>query len=206
MSSKIEICNLALGFLGEPPIADMDEKAPSAEACKLYFRPALSELLREHPWNFAATRERLVPLELPSAWANEYTYAYAYPAQCLNLHYIITPAGVKDRNFMLAFDASRTVVLSDIKDATAAFTRYVDDTTRFDPAFAMAFARKMQCMLVKSLLKNNSSLVKEAEELYRQALEAARLQDVRESRQFQDEGRLWNGGHDLWADHVTKGF
>ena len=61
-------------------------------------------------------------------------------------------------------------------------------------------------MLVKPLLKNNTSLVKEAEELFRQALEAARLQDVRESRQIQDASSLWNGGHDLWADSVTKGF
>lgn len=206
MSSKIEICNLALGFLGEPPIADMDEKTPSAEVCKLYFKPALSELLREHPWNFATAREKLVPLEMPTAWESEYSFAYAYPAHCLSLHFLINPQGGKERNFMLAFDATRTVVLANLPGAVAAFTRYVDDTTRFDPAFCMAFARKMQCMLVKPLLKNNPNLVKEAEELFRQALEAARLQDVKESRQFQDASCLWNGGHDLWADHVTHGL
>lgn len=206
MSSKIEICNLALGFLGEAPIADMDAQTPAAQFCKLYFRPALSELLREHPWNFATAREKLTPLEAPAAFAREYKCAYAYPALCLNLHFLIDEHGQKDRDFMLAFDVSRTIILSNLADAVAAFTRYVDDSTRFDPAFGMAFARKMQCMLVKPLLKNNTSLVKEAEELFRQALEAARLQDVRESRQIQDASSLWNGGHDLWADSVTKGF
>lgn len=85
MSSKIEICNLALGFLGEAPLADMDEQTPAAQFCKLYFRPALSELLREH-WNFATAREKLTPMEAQPPLP-EYKCAYAYPALCLNLHF-----------------------------------------------------------------------------------------------------------------------
>lgn len=206
MSSKIEICNLALGFLGEPRLVDIDEKTPSAENCKLYFKPALSELLREHPWNFASCREKLVLVETPSAWKNEYLFAYAYPEKCLNLHFLVNSCAEKERNFMLSFDVSRTIILSNASGAYALFTKYTDDTTRFDPSFIMAFARKMQCMLIKPLLKNNSGLVKEAEELYRQALESARLQDVREGRKFQDDSTLWNGGHDLWISNVERGF
>ena len=53
MASSISICNLALGYLGEPSIASFDDKRPGAEFCRLFYDAALRALLTEHPWNFA---------------------------------------------------------------------------------------------------------------------------------------------------------
>ena len=202
-SSKIEICNLALGYLGEPPIADLDEKRPAAIYCKLYLGPAIAAVLREHPWNFAQAREKLAPVTKPEGWYN-YSQAYALPNKCVNIHFLLSPGGFKSRNFEMADTDNRTILLTSIPQAVADFTRLIDDASRFDPYFVQVLARKLQAFIVKPLCKNNPPLVQEAETLYQRELEAARLQDAREGRRFQDASPGWDGGHDVWADVLRR--
>lgn len=204
MKSKIEICNLALGFMGAGSIADIDEKRPEAIYCKLYYRPALEKVLREHPWNFAQARERMALLDLPEVWGREYSYAYALPVNCVTMHYLVDESGARDRRFVLAHSLERTMVLANMRNPLAAFTRYVDDPARYDAYFTQVLARQLQCLLVKPLLKGNATVLREAEELYRQELEAARVQDAREGRQHQDDGSIWRAGHDFWTDRVER--
>lgn len=204
MASMIEICNMALGFLGEPPIADLNEKRPAAQFCKLYLRPALEALLREHPWNFAQARERLTPITVPDAWATSYTQAYVLPPQCVRLHHLVDGHGCAERRFNLVEHAGRTIVLTGLADAVAAFTRMEESPGQYDALFTQALARRLQCLLVKPLLKASGSAVQEAETLYQRSLDDARVHDAREGRAFQDDGAFWYGGHDLWSDAVSK--
>lgn len=204
MASMIEICNLALGFLGEPPVADLNEQRPAARYCKLYLRPALEALLRDHPWNFAQDRERLTSIDVPDGWAGQYKHAYVMPAQCVRLHHLVTAGGCRVRCFALTDHGGRTLVLTSLENAVAEFTRLIDDANHYDALFSQVFARKLQCLLVKPLLKSSPSAVQEAETLYQRAMEEARVQDAREGRSFQDDGSLWYGGHDYWGDTVER--
>jgi hypothetical protein len=51
-----DICNLALGHLGEAPIADIDDDNTRARACLKHYDPTLEAVLRSHRWNFAQRR------------------------------------------------------------------------------------------------------------------------------------------------------
>lgn len=207
MSSKIEICNMALGFIGANHIADINENSPQAETCNLYYDTALEELLRAHPWNFAQQRERLVRVEMPDGLEREYSLAYAYPQKCMGIHFLMGVNGVKSRRFGVYTGLTRPIVATDIGDAVAAYTKRIDDATFYDRPFITALARRLQCLIVKPLLKNNPSLVKEAEELYRHELAAAQTADAREGRPFQDAQNVWDGGHDLgWCAAARQGF
>jgi hypothetical protein len=204
VASRIEICNLALGWLGESPIADMDENRPSARYCRLYYPAALEDVLREHPWNFAQARERLSPVEVPEAWAMSYRHAYARPGKCVVLHYLVTEDGRKAEHFRPADNGTGTIVLSNTPRAFGQFTRLAEDTNMYDAKFIQALARRLQCLLVGALLKHNTAAVQEAETLYNRALNEAKVTDAREGARFQDPGLPWNGGHDLWGDLVRR--
>ena len=200
----IRICNMALGYLGEPPITSLDERVPSAEYCKLYLRPMLENVLRDHPWNFAQARERLAGVAMPDGWRGEYAFAYAKPKNCMNLHFLVGKGRERCIHFQLVDAGDRTVVLCNIDRAFAHFTRYIKDSDKYDQLFVQAAARKLQSMLAMALLKTSGQKIQEAEIQYQRALTIARVQDSREGRRFQDETPEWDGGHDLWSDVVRR--
>lgn len=205
MASTIEICNLALGYVGEPPIASFDDRRPAAEYCKLYYDGALRALLREHPWNFATDREYLTPVDVPEAWQPTYTHAYVLPARCLHLQRLIDQHGNQSLSFTSAAHPAqgRDIILCRIPSAIAEFTRYVDNANAYGPFFIQALARKLQSMIARSLLKNSSGasqIIQEAETLYRQELESAKVHDAREGGRLSRLGTVWDGGHVYWED------
>ena len=194
--SKVDICNMALASLGQRAVASLSEHTPEAIAAERFYGIALEQVLRDYPWKFAQRRERLALVEVPEGWEREYAFAYAYPKNALRLHHLIEPCGAKSKKFQVAADATRTILVTNIPDALGAFTARVDDITRFDPMFVQALARKLQALLVKPTLKNNSSLVREAEELYAMELAKAKTADAREGAPFGDGPGWWDGGHD----------
>jgi hypothetical protein len=60
-ATSVDICNLALGHLGEATIADIDDDNTRARACLKHYDTALEATLRSHRWNFAQAR-RVVDL------------------------------------------------------------------------------------------------------------------------------------------------
>lgn len=203
--SKVHICNMALGFIGEAAIVSLEERSPQAEACRLYYSQALGQLLREHPWNFAQARVRLARMERPDLWEREYLYAYAYPPECVALQYLLTPEGEKSRRFIVSNIAGRRAVLANIPEALAAVTRYVDDTDSYDSQFTLALARALQRLIGKKLLKHSPGLSQEAEQLYKADLENARTGDAREGRPFQDASGHWDERNEDWLRAAADG-
>ncbi len=60
-STAEDICNLALGHLGEAPIVDIDDNNTRAAACKERYDTTLDATLRAHRWNFAKKRALVLP-------------------------------------------------------------------------------------------------------------------------------------------------
>ncbi len=141
MTSAVQICNMALGYLHHGiRIAALDEGSNEADQCSLYYDPALRHALRAAPWSFARRYEQLADLGAsPSpAWLK----AYAYPADALLVRAILPVVrGTPPNRFEVASTAAAgRVILCDVEPATAEFTAYVSDPTRFDPSFVSAFA------------------------------------------------------------------
>lgn len=61
--TKTDIANLALSKIAESLIDDIDDTGDKrARLAKLFYEPALREILRAHFWDFAKTPARLIPL------------------------------------------------------------------------------------------------------------------------------------------------
>ncbi len=81
MASIVGICNSALIKLGASTILSLTEGSKNANLCNEQYEKLRDDLLRAHPWNFAAARQKLA--RLADAPAFGFAYAYQLPAAFL---------------------------------------------------------------------------------------------------------------------------
>lgn len=74
-TTSVEICNLALGHLGEATIAAINDDNTRARACNKHYDTALEATLRSHRWNFAQARIKVIPSDwVDATFANGGAY------------------------------------------------------------------------------------------------------------------------------------
>jgi hypothetical protein len=181
MASKISIINMALGWLGAPPIAALTEKRPEAIYASQYYASALEQTLRDHRWNFAQRRKRLAALDVPDGYQGVYENAYALPVDCLHAHTVLDAA---ENTFQfivaLAEDGGSKIILTNVTAAYLAYTALVTIPELYDPNFVRALSRRLAADIATPILKSNPQKVQEAETLYDRELSRAKLADYRE--------------------------
>jgi hypothetical protein len=181
MASKISIINMALGWLGAPPIAALTEKRPEAIYASQYYDSALEQTLRDHRWNFAQRRKRLAALDVPDGYQGVYENAYALPVDCLHAHTVLDAA---ENTFQfivaLAEDGGSKIILTNVTAAYLAYTALVTIPELYDPNFVRALSRRLAADIATPILKSNPQKVQEAETLYDRELSRAKLADYRE--------------------------
>lgn len=166
MSSEVDICNLALGHLGDKAtVASLDppEGSAQAEHCARFYPMARDALLELHTWRFATRRATLA--ELTNAWP-QWDYAYAKPNNCLRVISIIPPDATDDQiesgaDVEQAYtcelnDDLAEVILTDQEDAVVRFIVRVTDTTRFSPLFVMTLSWQLASMLAGPVIKGDA--------------------------------------------------
>lgn len=176
MASEVDICNLALGHLGDTgTVASLDppEGSAQAEHCARFYPIARDSLLEMHPWGFATKRVQLA--QLGTGWP-EWDYSYAQPADALNIIAVLPPdasddysMGLNSANVPLAAGGSYVpkafsceinsdgadVIYSDQEDAVLRYTALVTDTTKFSPLFVMALSWHLASMLAGPIIKGD---------------------------------------------------
>lgn len=184
MSSAVDICNLALGHLGDNATVssiDPPEGSAQAEHCKRFYPIALNSLLEMHYWNFSMKRVTLPQVQ--NTWP-EWQYAYAIPGDCLNAISVLppdaaddystkfsptdTPAFAHNYSPMIAAgryvpqpytielnEANQQVILTNQANAVLRYTKYVTDTTTFSPLFVMTLSWHLASMLAGPIIKGD---------------------------------------------------
>lgn len=185
MASEIDICNLALGHLGdEATVSAISPPDGSAQAghCARFYPMARDALLEMHNWRFATRRVSLALLsttELPAEWA----FAYAYP-QCLRVVAVFppdvtvtsTPQAIYDQSEFLnrprdypfvceTLSTGAQVIYTNVEDATVQYIAQVTDTTKFSPLFIVAFARLLSSYLAGPIIKGKAGMEVAKEQL-----------------------------------------
>ena len=109
MSTKTDLCNIALANLGETiQISDIDtDKGASAKKCRQFLDLSIRGALSDFPWSFA---RGVVDLAILADQSSDlYEYIYAYPSDCLEPRSIIipnTPIGLYYRYYPYFFSGS----------------------------------------------------------------------------------------------------
>lgn len=162
MASDVDICNLALGHLGdEATVSDIEpsDGSPQADHCARFYPVARNALLERHAWGFATKRVVLAEVdnELDS-WG----YAYALPSQCLKPLSVLNPESTDDNDtedFIIETDVNGTEVLyTNVEEATLRYISLVTDTTKFTPLFTVALARLLASYLGGPIIKGETGM------------------------------------------------
>ena len=194
-ASKIDIFNMALGFVGTRSIASEAEKTPEAVQCNLYWDRARRAALRDYPYGFALRREKLAAKPLPEAYAGSWQYAYGLPDGCLKVHRLVSAGGRAP--FCLESESTGAILLCNVNPAIALTTFDVEDVSRFDELFVLAMARKLASLVAVPLLKNNQGKLQELETLYARAIPESEAQDASE-RVEHDAPDSWLCARESW--------
>lgn len=175
MTSKIEICNLALGNIGQSSIQDFDEDSAEAAACRDRYDQALRSCLSAIWWTFS---KKVVTLALASSSeADEWTYRYQRPTDCVAGRYIVDPTGRWTRR--IRFEIAGQEIWTDQKEAKFAYTRFVDDPSYYTAPFVDALSWRLGADLVMPLSLDRS-IRSDSVQLFRQAIAIAGASDANE--------------------------
>lgn len=185
MASVVDICNLALGHLGDNATVssiDPPEGSAQAEHCARFYPIARDTLLEMHAWNFSVRRAALA--QLTSEWP-EWKYAYALPSNIINLISILpqdaaddyaarfiptdTPVFAHNYSPMIAAgryvpqpytvetrDDGTQILFTNMENAVLRYTVHVEDPTQFSPLFTMALSWHLASMLAGPVIKGDA--------------------------------------------------
>ncbi len=173
MASDVDICNLALGYLGDAAtVASINPPEGSAQAshCATFYPIALDSLLEMHDWGFATRRAQLALLPNPvSQWA----YCYAAPNDLVNAISVLPATAAGDTVENLVGDSSDVsassytpqpyslelsdggleIIYTNTPDALLRYVARVRDPNRFTPLFVQTLAASLASMLAGPVIK-----------------------------------------------------
>lgn len=134
--SAIDICNMALAHIGEPPIDTIDPPVTQREAIvALQYDDARQNVLRKNVWNFAKARASISRSGTP---AFDYEDEYALPADFVRLLSVGGEDGGRETEQVLEYDIEGRNVLVNAGGAATIYLRYIKDeelVTTWDPLF-----------------------------------------------------------------------
>jgi hypothetical protein len=183
MASVVDICNAALSHIGDVAnVASIDPPDGSAQAayCATFYPPALGAILEMATWGFATVRVALAAIDNPST---TWRFAYAYPAQLVNLISVLPQDALDDYSanfgeqdhewdspqpdfadpaanlympqpYSVEQDGKgNQIILTNVCGAVLRYTMAVDDPTKFSPLFVMALSYLLASMLAGPIIK-----------------------------------------------------
>lgn len=178
VTSPTDICNLALGHLGEARITSLDEDSVSARACTLHYNSVRDEVLRSHRWNFAQDRQVLSALEElpPFGWARQ----YELPADCLRVLEVNGSEAGDVISSEYIIEGRR--ILTNAEEVRLVYLRQVPDVSEFDALFVRALAVRLAIVLSETI-RGTTQKTSELTQLYeRVTAPLARRVDANEGR------------------------
>lgn len=197
-AGKIDLFNMALGFIGTRTVASEREKTPEAEQCRLYWDRARRQALRDFPFPFAVRRERLAERRPPDAGGVAWRHAYALPDGCLRVLAVHGEDAGRHEAWALESDRDGALLYCDAPRASLSGIFDVEDVSRWDELFVRLMARRLAALIAVPLLRNNSAKVRELEELYRLELTDAQAQAAAESGKKRPPAS-WLAARESWT-------
>lgn len=181
-SSKLEIFNMALGFVGTRTIGSPNERTPEAVQCELYWDRARRSALRDFPYRFAVRRLLLPEKELPAVYETEWLHCYGLPDTVLKVVRVHDGRrrGLNKLPYAIQRGDEGELLLADVEQAMIDAVVDVEDVTQWDESFVTAMARKLACLICVPLCKGEGKM-QSLVQLYQAAIPQAEGTDASES-------------------------
>ena len=193
MPGKLDIYNMALGFIGVRTLSSENERTPEAAQCSLYWDRARRGALREFPWPFSQKKIRLMSVALPTEQAAYWSHAYSMPRDVLKINRINDYAA-----FEIGQDEEILKIYCDEAEAIAQCTMDATDITIWDELFVIAVAYRLAMFIAVPLLKNNPAKIQELSQIYASLLPTAQGQAASEYRKARNTEDDWLAARGSW--------
>jgi len=145
--NPIQICNLALSWLGANRILSFDENSNESRLCADVYEPLRQAVLEERAWTFADTT---LWLSAPLAPVMGGEYRYQLPTTLLRAYRVYDASGHR-----LEFRREGDQLL--VENSAGIFvraTRDIAETSLFSPGFVQALAARMAADLAIALTRS----------------------------------------------------
>lgn len=150
MATKVEICNLAISWLGGNPIISLDDSTNEAALCKANYDLQRDACLQAFDWTFATKRATL-PVSGSNILWGESLNLFTLPADCLRV--LSADETEIDSRYLDWRVEGKNIVSS----AAAIYLRYiyrVEDPQQFPALFVHALAARMAADLAIPLTRS----------------------------------------------------
>lgn len=174
--TEVDICNRALGRLGEQPILTVSDAGTAGRACQTHFAGTRDEVLRSHRWNFATTRvalTRLVP-DPPFGWA----CAFGLPADFIRA----AEVNGAEEGVGRPWTIEGNTLLTDEEEINLVYIFRETNVARWDSLFCEAVSLKLASKLATHLRGSASQVSDFVAEYDRLMAPLARRVDANEGR------------------------
>lgn len=152
--NSTDICNMALGAIGQGRIASLDEESEQARNCRMFYDMVRQNLLTTYVWEFAQRQAKLALMDVETMGWN---FTYAYPAAALVVRNVFDKdfAWRKDdytKEFtIVAVNETQKGICTNIENAYCEYTADVENASIFPPAFQQTLVYSLAASLAYPL-------------------------------------------------------
>jgi hypothetical protein len=174
MVSEVSICNQALGWLGQNPIASLNDQSHRAQLCRDNYPHLRDTVLESRMWTFARARH-LSETTDRDAWDSSYTHSMPNNwLKAWRVYRSILSNGNKipDETWWM----EQRLILSQHPKVYIQGSERITDTSKFSSMFSQALAARIAADLCIPITENRL-LQADMWQLYNDKLEEAKTRD-----------------------------
>ncbi len=159
-TTDVAIINMALSHCGHTIfIDDRTEDSQEVAVSNVHYDPAVQYVLEDFNWSFS---RRFWTLELVTDFSevttpHDWTFAYRYPVNTVQIRRMVTALGRRDPNpppYLIGSDDSGRLIYTDQEDAVAETSSLITDAGLFTAMFAEAVSWWLGALMVPGLAKD----------------------------------------------------
>ena len=184
--NEVDICNLALNFLGKGIIKSLSENTELARTCKLHYDRYRRILLKDYSWEFAERTIKLEPVENLDDNVKGWNNVYRYPDDCLQVLKIYDgddrrKDDKREKFFVQTVDyrLGTKVICCNLENAYMDYVCNEEDCNYFSEEFVEALAHYLAYGMAQALTGSEAKAQTELQYM-QNALYQAKLRTARE--------------------------
>lgn len=184
--NEVDICNLALNFLGKGIIKSLSENTELARTCKLHYDRYRRILLKDYSWEFAERTMKLEPVYDFGDNVKDWDYVYRYPDDCLQVLRIYDgddrrKDDKREKFFVQTVDyrLGTKVICCNLENAYIDYVSNEEDCNYFSEEFVEALAHYLAYGMAQALTGSEAKAQTELQYM-QTALYQAKLRTARE--------------------------
>ena len=152
---RVDICNMALSWLGESPITSIDDNTDRAQQLQINYVHARDSTLEAHEWTFAI--ERFIPAQSATPPLYGPGIAYDIPPQIIRVLSVDNPSNASNYPFTSPIGSNEQIdwqleadkIICNEEVIYCRGIRRIEEEGRFSPLFVHAFAAKLAFLLAQ---------------------------------------------------------